>query len=331
MTILTRNHCQSIIWGSTLFSAGGGLTFSQQQTIVREIRKPIVLEDHPAEHSTALIPFELGEAHAPSITTRKLIWKLVQACHSLQMNIDTVLPAEMGQESVAFMASDVLQVPILDMDMAGGRAAPRLPINIFAAAGIPFLLSPIVVIDAKLKTRVFRHIANVMDAESILRNVAMKNNGVCVVAGIMDIDKKMRALIHREKTITRAQRVGESLRKRQNLDIPVEREFDGVIIAINRKSRDGFSGQTIVIQSLNDRVLTVINENENLIVREDHHVVEMAPTIITLFNVRKRRGLHCSEIRIGQPVKVLFIKPLALWQTIRGRHLWEKFALGAIQ
>lgn len=330
MKELTQRQCQSIILGSTLFSTGGGLTLKQQQLIMKKVSGRVTLKDRPTGNTVALIPLELGAADTKSITTNKLVNKLLNQLANLHIHPDIVLPAEMGQESIAFLVASILDIPTLDTDMAGGRAAPRLPINIFTALGLKFNFSPVISINANLKVKVLESLNNVVQAEDELRNEIIKNDGVCFIAIIAKISRKIIKIITREKTVSRALQVGQSLKKLSRTGIKYIQEIEAEVIGVKRMSSTGFSGNIFSFMSTQGKIFTIINQNENLILLHHKHLIAEAPTIITIFDLRQDRGLHCSEIKTGIKVKILLIKPLDLWQTRTGKQLWETFALNSL-
>lgn len=326
MKELTQKQCQSIILGSTLFSTGGGLTLKQQQLIIDRMSGRVILEDRPTVNTLALIPLEIGEANTKSITTNELVNKLLNQLGNLHIRPDFVLPAEMGQESVAFLAASIFRVPVLDMDMAGGRAAPRLPINVFTALGIKFNFSPCVVINSRMTTRVLRHKGSIIRAEKILRAEVIKNKEACFVASLVQIDRKVARMVNKEKTITKALQIGRFLRRRSRMPIKDVKRIRGTVIDVNKVLRPGFSCNVFIIKSTDGCVFKIFNENENLVLVQDNNVVAEAPTLITVFDSQQNKGLHCSEIKTGLDVEILLMEPLAIWETPRGKLLWKKFA-----
>ena len=327
---LTRKDLENIILASSILSAGGGLRFNGQIKLIEPINKQIILENRPRVNCLALIPLEIGAANIPLITNKLLIEKLLDKT-SLTKKIDSIITAEMGQESIAFLTSFISSLPILDIDLAGGRAAPRLPINIFSANALPFTPEGIIAINSQLQLQKISKISDIFQAEKILRKIAIRNHGSCFIAFIIKISHSMQKIITREHTITRALTLGENIKQANNLrKLNLKKMIEGTIGNVIENSQSGFSQNNIKIISSSGKIFKIINENENLLLFSESKILAQAPEIIALFDPKLKRGIHCSEFIEGRKIKILIFSPIKSWQNKRGKKLWNKFAINEL-
>ena len=329
MKKLISKDLNNIILGSSILSTGGGLKFTEQKKLIKKI-KSIFLSNSLLTNKSVLIPLEIGAANIPLVTNKQLIKKLFKETNLISQ-IKAIMPAEMGQESIAFLASSISSLPLLDIDLAGGRAAPRLPINIFSANEIPFAVKEIIAINSQHQLEKISNIANIFQAEKILRNIAVKNQGSCFIAFIIKINRSIQKIITREHTLTTSLLLGKKIGQNNNFQkLNPKSVISGTIDKVISGNQSGFSQKIIKIISPNGKVFKIINENENLLLLSESKLLAQAPEIITLFDPKLKRGLHCSELKMGQKIKILVFNSIKSWRTKKGVKLWNQFALNKL-
>ncbi|MBU1255879.1 DUF917 family protein [Patescibacteria group bacterium] len=326
---LMSKDLNNIILGSSILSTGGGLRFSEQVKLIKQINKPIILENKPRVNHLALIPLEIGAANIPLITNKRLIKRLLKEIN-FTIQLKAIMPAEMGQESIAFLASSISSLPVLDMDLAGGRAAPRLPINIFSATGTPFVIKEITAINSQLQLQKISNIPNIFQAENILRKIAIQNQGSCFIGFIIKINHSFQKIITKERTLTKALLLGKNIGQDNFRKLNPKSITSGIINTVTLGNQSGFSQNIVEIISSNGKVFKIINENENLLLISESKILAQAPEIITLFDPKLKRGLHCSEFTERRKIKILISNPIESWQNKKAQKLWRKFALNQI-
>lgn len=243
----------------------------------------------------------------------------------VQKPIGGIICGEIGAEGLAFQIAAILDLPVIDSDLVGGRAAPEIQLDAFG-----FYKKAITPVFVAIDEKTFYFWERALSATAIelqARRFVSAHGGSGVLLGYPTSAGEF-ARISAPGTLTLALEVGKLLLA-QNLKKVLELmrghiEAQVIIEAVNLADSGGFL--TGHIRFSKDYVVTV--KNELLVLSKDKKIITRVPEYIVLLD-ENCRPIHNTDVRrfVGKNIYIVTAPARYYWSTPRGRRMWSKFSM----
>lgn len=315
MTKLTLSTIDNLLRGASLLACGGGLKFSEQKRLASG--KSVTLLDPrrlPAAAWCAAVS-EVGAADAPVMVKTKLpqAIKLLEA--KTGKKITALIPPEIGQEAIVIDAAAITGLPIVDADLAGCRAVPRLDNLALVVQGLKFTMSPAVVLTSAGRVQFIPQQANLSADEAQVRRLVPKGQIVTLVGGLVSAPAIKRYLNYRSYTV--AINLGSALKQgqplRQVLSTPILFGPKTILVkTIQTVNTSGFDTK-IVTLVIDGQPAKLDVENEYMKFQFKNRTFAF-PQLIMVFDQKKNRGVHSSELYQGDRYNLIVADAFSFWK-----------------
>jgi DUF917 family protein len=327
MKKLYREDIKKLLWGSVFYGCGGGLAYKESCKIAEEIfkvKKFLVLNDiNEFKNNDYLISiYAVGDPSKVDLDFKSLILKAFKAYKKLSniYKVSGIIPGEIGAEVLAFQASAYLNLPVVDTDLVGGRAAPEIQMDMFSVYKLrltPFLAY------VNDKTLYFEGDFKAQELESICRNFFHNNKGSGIVIGypIKVTQIKNKSI---RNTVSNALLVGDFLvnKKFDKLKNFLEKitVLEDVFQKADLESKEGFLQGVLFFKN---HKIYVKNENIYLM-NYKGEIIYKAPDLIVVVD-NNLKPVHNTEWKNKnkQEVKILLIPSKGYWRKNIGKKLWN--------
>lgn len=320
---LQTPQVQNLLRGASVLACGGGLSFAEQTILTQAPRLRSALENgipllDPSELASddvCITISEVGSAAAPVMDKSLLPEALKLFEQKTGKKVVAIIPGEIGQESIMLESAVVLGLPIVDADLSGCRAVPRLTDLALVVRGIPFTMSPLVVMTRKGKLTFVKQQKQLADDESKVRSLVPAGDVVMLLGGAVTGAMIQEFLAYASYSV--AMRLGEALRRRDDLEsvLPTECLFGPVDVTITDSKEvqaDGFD-QKILTLAFGKKTATLDVENEYMKLSIGKQQFAF-PQLIMLVDSQQGRGLHSSELKKGQVATLLVADAFDFWK-----------------
>jgi len=313
MTNLTPAVIDSLLRGASLLSCGGGLKLSQQKKLAAGKNARLLDPDRLPATAWCATVSEVGAAAAPVMVKTKLpqAVKLLEA--KTGKTIAALIPPEIGQEAIVIDAAAITGLPIVDSDLAGCRAVPRLDNLALVAQGIKFTMSPAVILTASGRTQFIPRQANLSADEARVRRLVPKGQVVTLIGGIVSTATIRRYLNYH--SYTTAIKLGAALKKdrslRQILPTPILLGPKKIKIQTIRPILSRGFDSKIVTMTIDGQKAKLQVENEYLKLRFNRQTFAF-PQLIMIFD--RGQGIHSSELAQGKSYSLAVADAFAFWK-----------------
>lgn len=329
MKELKKNDINCLLKGNSWFATGGGFPVKKSLKIFEGILKssPIFLKSLKEFDDDDLLCVASGVGSGKT-TNINITKNAPLAVNILQKFVKTqikgIVSGEIGLECIAADTASKINVPIVDADMKGGRAAPEPSINMFNLARKT--VTPAVAINTNGDISILYKISRPQSIEIFLRHFANMASGDTLVVWCPRPAKEFKKLLV-DGTISRSILLGNMLRNTRNIKQILEKLsgkiiFEGVIKEIEEEENKGFLIRKISIKNNNDNCQVWIR-NENLVVTIDNKPTITCPDLITLLNKNSGLGLHNSDLKVDLEVLVIGLPNNPKWHTRRGYKIFS--------
>ena len=315
MTNLTPAVIDSLLRGASLLSCGGGLKLSEQTKLAAGKNTRLLDPDRLPATAWCATVSEVGAAAAPVMIKTKLpqAIKLLEA--KTGKTIAALIPPEIGQEAIVIDAAAITGLPIIDSDLAGCRAVPRLDNLALVAQGIKFTMSPAVILTASGRTKFIPQQANWSADEARVRRLVPKGQVVTLIGGIVSTATIRRYLSYR--SYTTAIKLGEALKKGQPLEqvLPTTTLFGPKTITIQTiqaVTSSGFDSK-IVTMTIDGQKAKLQVENEYLKLQLNRQTFAF-PQLIMVFDQTSGQGIHSSDLVQGKSYALVVADAFIFWK-----------------
>lgn len=292
-----------LLRGASVLSCGGGLSYAEQLSLIKKLNiKNISLVDPETigGDTNSVVVAELGPADAPALKYNNLPELLKYYESKTGLVVDYILPGEIGQEAVTITASTTLGLPIVDSDLAGGRAVPTLS-DIALLGNVPsFTISPLVIMTSDGKFEFIGKQSSISDDELVLRNMVNKFPGqvLLFIGGGVSGDFVKKNLAYHSYSL--AESVGKEIKK-SNLS-PKEMKVllgpERVLVSeVTSVKRDGFVDKKVIISGSFGEAEIVI-ENEYMSIKGKGFEYNF-PDLITLTDPDTLIGISSGKVKVG--------------------------------
>jgi hypothetical protein len=334
MKRIGRKDIKKLVLGSTFFGTGGGGRPSDARKIFRKAFKndrTVFLRDMREFDKDALFvtAFGVGSSAASSVVEKAITKAFSRFTDYLPQKVQGIVPVEIGPVSLAtaFYLASILDLPVIDADMVGGRSSPEVYLETITLFGIR--RTPLVLANERGDVRILTAPMSFVREEKRLRDFASVAGGRAYVVGY-PATKRLLSKAVEKKTITRTLTAGELLRdgRCQHLLRLMRGRvlYSGTVQRIEARNTKGFAMRTIVLSDGNS-IARIYLKNEYLVLRIEDKTVLTCPDLIVLVD---ERGVpvYGTEVKGGMHVWVAGIPALPLWRSSRGVSLFNPARLG---
>lgn len=318
MKKLNKDSIENLLRGSSLLSCGGGLSYQEQSTLISNSGISAFRLLDPEElsaDSRSITVAELGPSDAPPLDHSKVKELINFFEQETGEKITHILPGEIGQEAVTLSASTHLSLPIIDSDLAGGRAVPSLS-DIAIASKVPdFTMSPLAVMTANGEFEFLPKQSSIQEDENKLRSIVGKHkNQVLLFAGATlsgDFIKSNLAY----STYSLAISIGEDMRngifppRLLKTYLP---SIEVSISSIEEIDTGGFLDKKVILSAEGIKfVMSIENEYMSL---ESVACNYAFPDLITLYDQGECIGISSGAVMVGMEAILTVFKRHKLWR-----------------
>lgn len=327
MNKLDLNSVEDLLRGNSWFATGGGFPSEKARKIFREIlnKKSIILKslDEFTDSDILCVASGVGSIKKTEIDITKHAKKAVRILETTtKVKIKGIVSGETGLECIAATTASQLNLPIVDADMKGGRAAPEPSINMFNLKNIP--VTPAVAINTDGDVSILSETSTPQKLETFLRNFANMAAGTFVAWSPKPAKEFKRYLI--SGTISKSIKLGNLLKKKLTFQ-SIEKHLHGKILChgvvkkILDEKNKGFLVRKVIIEN-NKKTFCLWIKNENLALTIGGKAIITCPDLIILIDPKTNLGMYNNTINIGQSVFVLALAHDKKWHTKRGYEIF---------
>lgn len=335
---LTIEQVRDLARGAAVLGTGGGgdpligrLLVEEQLKNGKkiEILSPDELDDDGLVLSTAMMG-------APTVVVEKVPAgeEVVTAYRALEKHLGreaiATIPMECGglNSMIPLIVGAIAEVPVVDGD-GMGRAFPELDMETFGVYGISG--SPMVVADEHGDYGVVDTGSDNKKMEKFARALTIQMGGSAYIAEypMSGADVKRTAVWN---TLTLGINIGKVLREANERHLNPFNElkaflkdtiyghgvilFNGKIVDVERRFKDGFSQGSATIQSFDEQHEMKIDfRNENSVAYRNDRVVAIVPDLITVMDEETGSPITTEALRFGQRVTVFGVSTPDIMRT----------------
>ncbi len=240
-----------------------------------------------------------------------------------------ILPGEIGIESLVLEMAEMLDLPILDGDIVGGRAVPEIQDDIFYIDNIK--TTPAICINLKKEILIIDNTKNLKKIENIVRNFAVLSKSPVILIDHIACRNNFKRISL--GTFSRSIKLGEKIKNRTNRESLREiLSFnnakiiaEGKIISITKGNHGGFLEK--IIKGKNWHVIV---KNEYLAVFVNNKLISSIPDMIVLIDKKNGKPLHNTFIKKGDKIWIVSIKGFKKWYTKKGLKIFGPASMSVI-
>lgn len=310
MKKMDKKFVFDLVRGASILACGGGLAYAEQLTELRragvlDSRKGVGLIDPRdlSDNDVYVTVAEIGPADAPPVD-KEMLAELVRLYEKkTKKTVSGIIPGEIGQEAIALEAALKCSLPVVDADLAGCRAVPRLDQLAMVRQGMKFTMSPLMVLTASGEVMFVAKQASLAEDEKRLRTLLNNRPGevVVFVGGAVTGEQIKKQLAYSSYTI--AANLGKTAKSISGLKKglnnkallgPVKVE----VVEVKKEKKVGFVDKKIVLSDGKRRYEMEV-ENEFMKLRGKGVKIEF-PSLICLVDPEDYIGLSSGDLKVGQ-------------------------------
>lgn len=324
--IADKNY-ETYLKGSVFLATGGGLPFSMSQKIMKFIfnQKKVVRIyglDEIAKNKYLASVYGVGDpSKADPVKDVRLVKIALNKFKKLTgTSIGGIIPGEIGAEASSFLAASFLELPVVDSDLVGGRAAPEIQMDVFSIAGLK--ITPVMGFSSNGKTILLEKNMNADEIEESLRPFFAKNGGSGIIIGYL-VKNSIYEKVGMKNTLSLAFQIGSALENKNISELKritkAKKIIEEKIIKVGLRSGSGFLKGTIVFE--NHKILV---KNENIVLIEKDKKIAQAPELIVILD-EDFNPIHNAEIinKKGARVFIVVLSAMGYWKSAKGLSLWK--------
>lgn len=318
------NH---LLLGASWLSCGGGLSYqgqlkNYQRFVKDQVDFEIKLIDINAlpQNSFLTVCGEAGPTNLPPLN-KKSAGKLVLELEKIsEKKISGLLPLEIGQEMIVLETAYYSQLPVIDADMAGGRAVPMVYLTLPFLIGFKLDLSPVVAVNNQGVVKVLKQAKNLESIDNFLDKFSQESQGIVFfLSGVLAI-KTIKKYIN-QGSYSKLIQLGSS----KNLNEKINKG-KYKIIKIEELQKDISLIQKITLKNNQDELI-VLSQNEYLSVfsKQGNKVIYQAPQIISLVDIDGGYGINSGDLKSQMTVNLDVFDPIKQLSTDKVKLKWGKY------
>ncbi len=323
---ITKKNIDLYLKGSQFLATGGGLPlhihkqiFDQILTQKNEI-SPISIGEL-SDDDYLISAYGVGDPSIIPADFGRVVINAFQKYRKLtQKKIKGIIPGEIGAEGLAFLISQITDIPVVDADLVGGRAAPEIQLDVFSVYDLS--ITPVLLVAMNGKSIYLEGKFLAQEIEKISRDFFAQNgsSGILIGYGISSKEFFKYAITG---TLTYALQIGRFLEK--NDIVGLVNLCGGAILCVTKiqgvdlKSVSGFSRGNIVCTDG-----TMFVKNENIVFLDLQERPYTAPDIL-MFVDDCGMPIHntCMESYVGKYVMLIHVPAAGYWALQKARGLWQ--------
>lgn len=329
MMKLTQDDLFNFAKGASMLTTGGGLCLPEQlESIKRHVNISLELKDLNEFDEDAILvtASEVGTADAKEMDKSDVLPKMLATWEKLTgTKVAGVYAPELGQESIIIDTAIGMGVPLVDFDVAGGRAVPFVDINSFYVAGLDFSLAPLVVATDQGDIIAVDSSMSMEKLERFLRPlVSLSTGGIAYfIGGSVRVGDILNRNIQ-NRSISQAINLGKA-----NNIAEIENElkpyltYKGKVLETKEITKSGFNCYEAEFQTKSGELLTVYIQNEALFVKDrGGKFLVTPPDKILLIDENGLTGVSSKEFLSGKEITLYVVKADSLWYTDAGLKIF---------
>lgn len=323
---IVNQDIPNLILGASLLSCGGGLSYQEQlknyQRLVKDqVDFEIKLIDINGlpQNSFLTVCGEAGPTNLPPLN-KKSAGKLVLELEKISgKKISGLLPLEIGQEMIVLETAYYSQLPVVDADMAGGRAVPMVYLTLPFLLGFKLDLSPVVAVNNQGVVKVLKQAKNLESIDNFLDKFSQESKGIVFfLSGVMAI-KTIKKYIN-PGSYSKIIKLGNN-KKLNKINKGLYK-----IIKIEELQKDISLIQKIILKNNQDELI-VFSQNEYLSVfsKQGNKVIYQAPQIISLVDINGGYGINSGDLKNQMTVNLYVFDPIKQLSTDKVKLKWGEY------
>ena len=336
-----RENIEQLLRGASLLACGGGLNYAEQKKTLLKLKRAKKL------HKLSLMPAselkdtdlcitvgEVGAAGAPPLDKAAIKNALEVFCLQTGKKPVAIVPPEVGQESIVLEVAAELGLPIIDTDMAGCRAVPRLTDLAMVVQNPEYTFSPLVVQTAKGECQFIPKQKSLALDELAVRSVIPEGEVVVMlgggitgkqIKGMLDYGSYTKAIALGAAMEQGAQKNSSLVKEMPSL-LPTKCLLEPVLCKVTQSKEvesGGFLNNEVVLESIKTgQKFNLLVENEYMELTSPGTKTSEAkkysfPQLIMLANKSLSLGVHSSELKVGLTVTLLVADSFAFWKKTK--------------
>ena len=314
--------------GSQFFGTGGGLPLEKHKKIfLQALEKKYDLSFtniHSFEsHDRLASIYGVGDPSKAQENFEELtLQSLAQFERLSGIKVKGIIPGEIGAEGLAFLSGSILDLPVVDSDLVGGRAAPEIQLDTFTVHAKP--LTPLLGFAENKKSIFLEGNFSAEEIENILRTFFEKNGSSGMLVGY-PIFAGEYAKIGMLQTLSETLQMGEILADKKLSSFVSDQNgklFENEIIEeVHLESGGGFLQGSIQTKNYE---IEVKNENMALIQKRNRKDLAQVPEIIMVLSA-EGTPLHNADIAKyrGKEVQIVVLPAKGYWNVHENQLAWE--------
>ena len=326
--IFTKKDIDALVWGDLFFGTGGGLPeklnreiFEQAFSIKEEIQ--VIDVDDLRDSDFLISAYGVGDPASATSVSEDFIKGAIEKYKNLtdSEEIKAIIPGEISAESLSFLIAAILDLPVVNSDLVGGRAAPEIYMDCFTLFGEPIV--PILGVSPNEKEVFLRGNFSAQEVEKIMRGFFADNGSSGEMVGYPIKAKKYKEICMKD-TILTTREAGKSLLKK-DIDNFLKLNageiiFSGVIQNSTLETIEGFTKGSVFVGEYE-----IVVKNENMKVVKGREIVAKAPEIIILLD-KNLKPIHNSLTNsfVGKKVSICKLKAQGYWQQKENADIWKE-------
>lgn len=323
MILLNKELAENLALGSAIYGCGGGLEIEvnkKECVKIAEDKKIAIKSLNEFEENDLLaVVSGIGKPPKQKVDFKEALRVGISYISKILpgKKLAGIVPGEIGIESLVLEMAGALDLPVVDGDIAGGRAVPEIQHDIFYIDKVK--TTPAICVNLKEEVLIIDNTDDLVKLENMVRNFVILSKGSAIM-----IDH----ITHRDNfkrislgTISRSIELGEKIKNKTGKESLEEiLKFnkakivaDGKIISIEEQEGEGFLKKTVKGSGWK-----IIVKNEYLAVLADNRLISSIPDNIALIDKKTGKPLHNTGLAEGKDVWVVSMKSFPGWYTERG-------------
>ncbi len=323
--IITKDNVENYLKGSLFLGTGGGLPYSIHKAIFNKILSKtneikITSLNTFAEDDILISAYGVGDPSDIPDNFEELVnvgFKKFQRLTGC--DIKGIIPGEIGAEGLAFQIGQYMEIPVVDSDLVGGRAAPEVQLDVFNLFDLD--ITPILLIAANGENLFLEGEHRANKIEKISRKFFDDNGSSGILIGYKINAKKYKQFAM-ANTLSQALEIGKLLSKKKletlKEQFSMDAVYSGVVKDVLLESKGGFLIGEIILENAKVKI-----KNENIVFISDNEKIN-APDLL-IFLDKEYNPIHNTQMKsqINKEVILLHKKAQGYWQSKEAEQLWQ--------
>lgn len=328
---LNKEDLTCLIKGASILTTGGGLCLQDQLESLnkRDTISLNLLDLNEFKDDDLLITAsEVGTADAKEMDKTEIIPKMLCTWEKLTgKKIAGVYAPELGQESIIIDTAIGLGAPLIDFDVAGGRAVPFVDINSINVAGIKYSMAPLVAATDQGNIIAIDSDMDISDIETFLRQLSrLSRSGIAFfIGGAIRAGDIIGAGVD-NRSLSLSLKLGSlsNLEDIKNLLQP-QIILSGNVVEKREINKSGFNCYEAIFKHTTGAIYTLFIQNEALLITDENgNTIVTPPDKICIVDEKNLCGISTKDLLSGKKTSLLCISADPIWKTPRGLNIFGK-------